>query len=550
MKKLPIIILNLIIISALLTASDKDIQAKIKAKSFYKSTEIITLNGSKSDFPDKKKKTTYSWSVIDENTQEFANNQNDEKIDLQLNEGRYTAKLTIKQGKKKSTDTKEFVVAEKDTVQVTIKVIPPDDTPGYDYIFLGHNVENHKEWVPYASRLTKGSDSSWVKTFTLETGRIFKFQPTRGSWGTKGRDKHDSDFNTSYMPFRDETVTISGFTWGNVVDNKKLQREPLLVLNSEDYSSMKVVWNTDEKNLFYGENETNQIEASVKIYEYGMEALINDLKPGKTYYFRLGLNGEKISFTTPDNDGSFTFAAVADGQNIKSSIEKLTKKLVTYKPSLIVYAGDLMNNGLKAFSWDLTFFTPFVPFIKGIPLAVAPGNHEESAVLFNRYLGQEKNWKTFVHENTRFLMIDAESTYVKGSEQYNFIEKALKENKSTWIIVVNHESPYAFIPRHYSNLLVREELVPLFEQYNVNLVLSGHNHVYERTKPINKVTYVTLPCLGSNKPKEAVDEKDARSEIQVFNNNGFAIINVDPKGIRVSVEVENGDFIDTFSIVK
>ncbi len=87
MKKLPIIILNFIIISALLAASDKDIQAKIKAKSFCKSTEIITLNGSKSDFPDKKKKPTFSWSVIDENAQEFANNQNDEKIDLQLNKG-------------------------------------------------------------------------------------------------------------------------------------------------------------------------------------------------------------------------------------------------------------------------------------------------------------------------------------------------------------------------------------------------------------------------------------------------------------------------------
>ena len=126
----------------------------------------------------------------------------------------------------------------------------------------------------------------------------------------------------------------------------------------------------------------------------------------------------------------------------------------------------------------------------------------------------------------------------------------LKNNKSKWVIVVMHDSPYSYVPRHYSNLLAREILAPLFEKYKVDLVLSGHNHVYERTKKINGITYVTLPCFGSNKPSKSEENKDPNSEIQVYDKDGYALINVSKNEIKVKVEDIKGEIIDSFTLTK
>ncbi len=52
-----------------------------------------------------------------------------------------------------------------------------------------------------------------------------------------------------------------------------------------------------------------------------------------------------------------------------------------------------------------------------------------------------------------------------------------------------HKSPYGS-SRHGGDAKVREDLEPLFVKHAVDLVFSGHDHVYERTIPIRGVTYV------------------------------------------------------------
>ena len=58
-----------------------------------------------------------------------------------------------------------------------------------------------------------------------------------------------------------------------------------------------------------------------------------------------------------------------------------------------------------------------------------------------------------------------------------------------WMIVATHHPPYS-AGIIGSDLEVRRQWVPLFEKYGVDLVLSGHDHDYQRSKPINDVVYV------------------------------------------------------------
>jgi 3',5'-cyclic AMP phosphodiesterase CpdA len=70
-----------------------------------------------------------------------------------------------------------------------------------------------------------------------------------------------------------------------------------------------------------------------------------------------------------------------------------------------------------------------------------------------------------------------------------FLENALEAADTTWTIVAMHHPPYS-AGYQGSSIDARRAFAPLFEQYGVQLVLSGHDHDYQRSEVINGVTYV------------------------------------------------------------
>jgi 3',5'-cyclic AMP phosphodiesterase CpdA len=106
------------------------------------------------------------------------------------------------------------------------------------------------------------------------------------------------------------------------------------------------------------------------------------------------------------------------------------------------------------------------------------------------YFGLSNQYYSFDYQNVHFTVM---SDYVSdeiGSEQYIFVQndlaKAAADPNIDWIVIVHHDQQYASTAH---KLLSRankwkEAYHPLFEQYNVDLVLQGHHHSYQRTFPI------------------------------------------------------------------
>jgi Calcineurin-like phosphoesterase len=106
------------------------------------------------------------------------------------------------------------------------------------------------------------------------------------------------------------------------------------------------------------------------------------------------------------------------------------------------------------------------------------------------HYGLTDQYYSFDYQNVHFTVM---SDYVPdeiGSEQYRFVQndlaKAAADPNIDWIVVPHHDQKYAStknydIPeeREWNNIYH-----PLFEQYNVDLVLQGHQHNYQRTYPI------------------------------------------------------------------
>ncbi|HEY8459534.1 MAG TPA: metallophosphoesterase [Blastocatellia bacterium] len=92
-----------------------------------------------------------------------------------------------------------------------------------------------------------------------------------------------------------------------------------------------------------------------------------------------------------------------------------------------------------------------------------------------------------------FFMIDS-TDY--DMAQASWLEGALKESAAKWKIAVFHHPIYSSAEAHGSNLGLRARIEPLLTRYGVNVVISGHDHVYERTHPQKGVQYFVAGAGG------------------------------------------------------
>jgi len=135
--------------------------------------------------------------------------------------------------------------------------------------------------------------------------------------------------------------------------------------------------------------------------------------------------------------------------------------------------------------------------MRNIPFFPASGNHEyhtDDARPFREVFALFENggpdgierWYSFDWGQVHVAVIDTEKV---GNTQASWLDADLAASDQPWKIVVGHRPPYSS-GAHGSNGSVRDTFGPIFERNGVALTLWGHDHDYERTNPINGVTYV------------------------------------------------------------
>jgi len=111
-------------------------------------------------------------------------------------------------------------------------------------------------------------------------------------------------------------------------------------------------------------------------------------------------------------------------------------------------------------------------------------------------------------------------------KQYKFVvedlEKTSKNKKIDWIIVMFHKPMYSPLSKQVEEYIVRDKYQPLFDKYDVDLVISGHNHIYSRTLPLsfNKID-ISQPI---------VDKKSNNNNSVFSNPNGITFLVVGTGG--------------------
>lgn len=236
-------------------------------------------------------------------------------------------------------------------------------------------------------------------------------------------------------------------------------------------------------------------------------AFLDGLPPDRELRYalesELGLIGPFEFRSDRSRQRSFRFAAIGDTRTGHEVHRVLVEKLAREDVDFFINSGDLVEFGGQEDQW-IRFFNIEAPLMSRRPLFAAVGNHDNSQRLyFRRFflvdLYAEGN-RYFVQDwgDVRVIILDSEIEMRPGSDQHAFLVRALEDGAERGMILVLslHYPPYSS-GEHGSNPEMRAVLQPLSERYGVELVLAGHDHNYERTKPIGGVTYLVAASGGA-----------------------------------------------------
>jgi hypothetical protein len=250
-------------------------------------------------------------------------------------------------------------------------------------------------------------------------------------------------------------------------------------------------------------------------YQYG--ARLTGLSADATYTYQPFVGGSEAmpgtaTFKTAPapGTGDVTFIAFGDSGTGSTAQRQLASVIANDTFDLALHVGDIVY-GTAATSNEATyptyqnFFFDIYKWLPNTPFMPTEGNHDSRPTNGNgrAYLDlfvlpengatPERHY-SFDYGPVHFIVLDTEFTFqdaTRRADQLAWLEADLAATRQPWKVATFHRSPYSSGTEHGSDLTVRSAFDPIFERYHVDLVLSGHDHHYERTIPMRVSTTPT-----------------------------------------------------------
>jgi len=253
----------------------------------------------------------------------------------------------------------------------------------------------------------------------------------------------------------------------------------------------------------------------------------------------------------PNKPGSVKFAVIGDTGTGGSDQVAIGKELAAWRTrypfEFVVMMGDNLYGGEKPKDFARKFEIPYKPLLdSGVKFYAALGNHDDAALQRN-YKPFNMNGERFYsfkpQNGVRFFALD--SNYVDKA-QLDWLDKQLVVSGSEWKIMFFHHPLYSSGETHGSAELQRGLLEPVFLKYGVNVVLTGHEHFYERIKPQKGIAYFIIGSSAKLRKGDLV-----KSDLTAYGNDreyAFMLMEIAGDELFFQAINEQGKTIDTGSI--
>ncbi|MCA9538713.1 MAG: metallophosphoesterase [Myxococcales bacterium] len=236
-------------------------------------------------------------------------------------------------------------------------------------------------------------------------------------------------------------------------------------------------------------------------------AHLSGLKPGAKYVWSAADGSEGRFHTPPPAGRAFTFVAYGDSRTDHRVHAALAERIAAVDPDFVLHTGDLVTRGGHDAEWA-AFVEASTPIRKVAALFAVPGNHDldggklpQFRAHFDRPPGPV--WQAFTWGNARFLLLDSEEAASGGApdaEQADWLRdevgRARRDPAIEHIIAVVHQGPFSSHPERAGNTGLLT-LLPELHAAGLSLVISGHDHFYERGEAAFGLPYLVLGAGGA-----------------------------------------------------
>lgn len=277
-------------------------------------------------------------------------------------------------------------------------------------------------------------------------------------------------------------------------------------------TSVLIRWHTDiptDGTIHWGETKTIDRVATGGSGQWH-DARLTGLKPATTYHYQVqaGADDQMLieSFRTDAGPtGTVTFGVLGDSGTDTAAQHTMASVLAAQEPQLVLHTGDVVYPRGAACFYQARFYDPYSNLLGSVPFYPVVGNHDLKSQggkpFFTTFDLPANNpqhserYYSFDAGPVHFVALDSELYHgdggggVTAATQKAWLEQDLQQTKQPWKVVYLHRPLYSS-GEHGGDTKIRADLAPIFARYGVNVVFSGHDHDYERFKPMDGVTYI------------------------------------------------------------
>jgi hypothetical protein len=232
------------------------------------------------------------------------------------------------------------------------------------------------------------------------------------------------------------------------------------------------------------------------------------------------------------------------GWKVQYDLIKQISVVAGLEPNVLLL-GDIIYPSAKADLIDSCITKPFLPLLqKNCKMFPLWGNHdwmEQKAIYLKQYFAAPDYYQ-FRIGPAEFWNLNSNQF---DSEQAEWLKRSLAQSQARWKIVSLHHSPYSSGQVHHNNEGLIKNLTPILAKHGVQLCLSGHNHLYERSKPINGVVYITSGGGSASLHKYIEDNLNTA---YIKSTHHYLHISGNLQKLTVEAIDEKGKLIDSLSL--
>lgn len=317
---------------------------------------------------------------------------------------------------------------------------------------------------------------------------------------------------------------------------------------------------------------TYEADFSGKIVPRIHEAHLCGLDPDTAYSYQVGsVESSGVEHLSPvyqfrtapdltaDPSAQVVIAVVGDCRGAYDVWGQIIGQLQSKSPDLVLFSGDMVELGQIQTDWD-AFFAAAEPLLTKVPMVSALGNHEVNAVNYFAQLALPGDEQDFALDYGRAhidVLNDSPDDVadITGKAQAFLSSDLAAHAGATWKLAMHHRALYSS-SNHGSQTDLQQAWGPLYDQYGVDFVLNGHDHDYERSKPLkggvvqasmaDGTVYLVQGGAGADLYAAGTSVFTELSE----SVHGATVLTIGPTRLDALVFRENGSMIDQFSKTK